>query len=323
MKILNDDKHPDIMVCKKHLAFLKQLTILVKVGMRVEVNDRDSGKILLGEVVKEHRNNLYDIKFDTGTALASYVPRSRLTVMTSSTTNPPSSSSRGDSNYSRDSDKQNLKYLQIEEEDEDEEQDQEIYQPSPNSVIKRDRVSEDFHKAGTKIVRRSAPTGTKPSGSAEKRPPAARLQTPAMSQDSFSLVSAEVSHASSSSNTSMSSNSGSALDQILEQSRVKVDSKPKTEISPGYTKLKHRTSSQEETTSMSKNKSVTHHNSFRHSSSKDMSVSSTGESVEDNSPNVNINHNSSSDLNKTRYSESVGTAGFRRSNKSFYKELST
>jgi hypothetical protein len=90
-------------------------------------------------------------------------------------------------------------------------------------------------------------------------------------------------------------------------------------VSPGFTKLKPRNRAQarvkEETGEG--HKGIVRHTSFHHkSSSLDMSLSADGSEEQHN-------HSSpATDPKKhSRYREAVGTTGFRRSNKSFYKEL--
>lgn len=338
MKVLNDDTHPDIRVCKKHLAFLKQLSVDVKVDMRVEVNDRSSGKPLLGTVVKEHRNQLYDIKYDAPNMdVAGYVPRSRITVLEGAAS--AASWSEGATTTATATPRSNNSSREegdLEKEKTDE------HTLSPAASARRDRVSEDFHRAGSKIVRKaksSSGSGIKSTSSGsssnsmsrEVEPPPAQVNTAQFGTSS--VASAGSSSSSSSRNTSLSSNSGSALEQILEQSQPHSSpSRPEVKqqvTSPGFTKLKNRREVfQDDNRTGSGHGTGRHSGSFHihHKSSREFSVSSEGQDDDNNGSNNNETnhhhlHKQASNSSKSRYKESLGTAGFRKSNKSFYKEL--
>ena len=299
MKILNDDQHHDIKVCKKHLAFLKQLSVPLKVGMRVEVNDRSIGKVLQGEVVRVHRNDMFDVKYDiVSMGIATHVARSRITALVSiaSMANLSNSPPLNGETVTTAQTPESIKSVKSKETFE-----------SADSDKAQDRVSEDFLKAGmkNKILRNSKSSGSagKSTGSSEysspseKRAPNNRLKTSDVSIES----------AASDSSTD-SSNSGSALNQILEQSRL--EEKPvtgsSTPNSPGYTILKSRSSVGADENLGASSGGIVRHISFNHKS-----------------PSVVSEGSDEAEVRRSRYKESVGGAsGFRRSYKSLHRKES-
>lgn len=264
-KILKDDNHTDVKVCRKHLAYLKQLTVAVEIGMRVEVNDRSSGQLLVGQVISKHSNNSYDIRFDDpDLEIATNIPRNRLAVLKSVENNSSS------------------KVLQSRIGGNDR-------SPLSDSVIQRDRVLNDFQKAGNKVVRRKK--------SIEETPVD-------MPKKELHKQQSNTGSSSASTDSSMSSNSGSALEEILEKSRRKEEQTPASspeKPSPGrYTKLKTRSPSTDDKKIPANNGIPRHVSSHR--KSRELSHSS---SLGDESEQ------------RARYRESVGVATSRRSQKSF------
>ena len=249
LRILKDDNHPDVRVCKKHLSFLKQVSVVVEIGMLVEMNDRSSGQTLTGQVVKKHHNNFYDVKFDDPEMeIATNIPRNRLAVVTSPR---KGESSNLIQHFSPDKGK-------------------EIASLSDSS-IQRDRVLSDFQRAGSKVVRRKKTD--------EQKNPAMLKPQAATGENLMGSSSSST----SSNASSMSSNSD--FEEILEKSNLRIDDDEPVhdtsnkEGTQGYTKLKGGRTSRDESKT-SKSNGITHHVSSHHLSSK--SSTSNSNNLEDN-----------------------------------------
>lgn len=237
----------------------------------------------------------------------------------------------------------------------------------------RDRVAEDFAKAGKKVVRNSAGSRGSSGGPLSEAVPKRELRAEGSGSGGGSRSSLDRSNTSSktpaavvacrsnvslltSSSSSVGSSHSFNLSPDRKSSRNKnkdmdMDAGEGKVTSPGFTRLRARSTSQQshpdDNNSLSKrsnSSAIVRHTSVHRKSSTDLlSVSTESSALETDGQthqhSLTHNHNTGgSHLNllhlkgkggdetspaQGRYREAVGSAGIRRSSKSFYKEVNS
>jgi tetratricopeptide (TPR) repeat protein len=113
LHLLRDESHNDVQVCRKHLAYVEQMSCPITVGMVVTYTDKGTGKKYKAVVTKKHSNGTYDVKYSPTnqrgsdendvsamTATETYVGRHRLAVSPSSDASSTTSLSGASDNAS-------------------------------------------------------------------------------------------------------------------------------------------------------------------------------------------------------------------------------
>ena len=94
LNLLRDESHSDVQVCRKHLAYVEQMSYTLNVGTNIIYHDKVSGKKFKGIITSKHSNGTYDIRYsitnniDDMRSNATNIGRHRLTLSNSKDMKP-------------------------------------------------------------------------------------------------------------------------------------------------------------------------------------------------------------------------------------------